>query len=193
MKQEMSAERNDNPYVVPGSRPQPDSATSTGSFFLTNRLVRFARSWFVCPLVVTLGYLGVLHLSMLISHAADPKIRFLGLEYYGAAILGLIGGFLFPLTFNIANLIRRQTAPCAAGIASIAGGYNFYWIGFFSMLPILALLNSVAPRVPSPSDQFDQYVVWRNNGACLIALLGVAVTFALQWRGGNLQESTSAR
>lgn len=138
----------------------------------------------VCsPFLAPLVYAFALSASSIAAHHFDSKTRSYGFEMY----VGLVGGFfcgLFtslmlalsrPLLVKDGDFIQRSPAGI---VASIAGALNGYAIGSFCMVPMLAYLHNFNANIPY-LEPYDHYVMLRDSGAAVGAVLGAALMFWL--------------
>ena len=155
---------------------------------MSHYLCKLLRSWIVCPIVGVLVYWLVIDGAMVVSHRANPAIRFLGLELIAVPIFGLVGGLAIPVGFNLSRAMAGAQAksmsrriPCAT-FAGLGVGLNGLVAGWILMLPILALWNSYDPTVPLFLDAAgrDRSNQWSNIGACGFGFAGFLAGCALQ-------------
>ena len=116
---------------------------------------------------------------MVVSHRANPAIRFLGLELIAVPIFGVLGGLAVASGFNLSRpvtpkqnteLLDRIAGATCAGFGI---GLNGLVAGWILMLPILAIWNSYDATVPLFLNEGDRERSnqWSNIGACVFGVI----------------------
>jgi hypothetical protein len=134
-------------------------------------------------------YWVVIYGSIVVSHRANPEIRFLGLELIGVPIFGVLGGLAIAVGFNLARRVRfyketeRSDRIAGACLAGFGLGLNGLVAGWILMLPILAIWNSYDSTVPlflyeADREQSDR---WSNIGACVFGFTAFLAGFMIQY------------
>ena len=130
---------------------------------------------------------------MIVSHRANPAIRFLGLELLAAPIFGVVGGLVIAIGFNLSRAAaspRSNTIFSRVLRATFAGlglGLNGIVAGWILMLPILAIWNSYDTTVPLflDAEDRDRSNLWSNVGGLIFGVLAFLAGCAVQVQDGT--------
>ena len=129
---------------------------------------------------------------MVVSHRANPAIRFVGLELIAVPSFGVLGGLAVATGFNLSRATASPQSNTlfsripSATFAGLGLGLNGIFGGRILMLPILAVWNSYDATVPLflDAEGRDCWNHWSNVGGLVFGVIAFLVGCVVQVLGG---------
>jgi len=146
------------------------------------------RSWLAAPTVALFIHYLSCQMSMRVAHYVNPNIRFTGIEPYGSAVCGVLGGLAMAGSLRVTRqLFRSDVNPRSAQIVGsaavgLAVAFNSLTVGLFLFIPVLAVWNLLDSSVPSfiQPDDGGLTQLYRK-GLCTFTSLGFGLGFLVAY------------